>query len=178
MVHLGRHCLTSEQAVTDCQQCKSSWHDAITQLEQYDCVLDRVGNMKTSPLKEASKTVLTTKPDYRARQIHADERTGRNKYVETGHKRGNVIVTTGITQRERLMSEHNSTSPETLVYEIRVRGHLSEQWQDWFDGMTIERAADGTSRIYGSVTDQAALHGLLRKVRDLGLTLISVTAVP
>ncbi len=74
-------------------------------------------------------------------------------------------------------SEFHSTSPETLVYEIRVKGHLNNQWQSWFDGMTIELEADGISRIYGSVADQAALHGLLRKVRDLGLPLISVTAI-
>ena len=74
-------------------------------------------------------------------------------------------------------SKFHSTSPETLVYEIRVRGHLSDQWHSWFDGMTIELEADGTSRLYGSLADQAALHGLLRKVRDLGLPLISVTAV-
>ena len=74
-------------------------------------------------------------------------------------------------------SEFNSTSPEALVYEIRVRGHLSAQWHNWFDGMTIELEADGTSRLYGSLADQAALHGLLRKVRDLGLPLISVTAI-
>ena len=74
-------------------------------------------------------------------------------------------------------SKSHSTSPEALVYEIRVRGHLGEQWADWFDGMTIEREADGTSRLTGSLADQAALHGLLRKVRDLGLPLISVIAV-
>ncbi len=72
-------------------------------------------------------------------------------------------------------SKFPGTSSETLVYEIRVRGHLSDQWHTWFDGMTIELEADGTSRLYGSLADQAALHGLLRKVRDLGLPLISVT---
>lgn len=74
-------------------------------------------------------------------------------------------------------SKFHGTSSETLAYEIRVRGHLSDQWRNWFDGMTIELEADGTSRLYGSVADQAALHGLLRKVRDLGLPLISVTAI-
>ena len=74
-------------------------------------------------------------------------------------------------------SKPHRTSPETLVYEIRVRGHLSDQWHNWFDGMTIELEADGTSRLYGPLADQAALHGLLRKVRDLGLPLISVIAI-
>ncbi|MBI1280097.1 MAG: hypothetical protein GC179_18355 [Anaerolineaceae bacterium] len=64
-----------------------------------------------------------------------------------------------------------------MVYEIRVRGHLSDQWQSWFEGMIIELEADGTSRLYGSLADQVALHGLLRKVRDVGLPLISVNAV-
>ena len=74
-------------------------------------------------------------------------------------------------------SKFYSTSPEALVYEIRVKGHLSDQWHNWFDGMTIELEADGTSRLYGPLADQAALHGLLRKVRDLGLPLISVIAI-
>ena len=74
-------------------------------------------------------------------------------------------------------SEFHSTSSEILVYEIRVRGHLSEQWHSWFDGLTIELESDGTSRLYGFLADQAALHGLLRKVRDLGLPLISVNAI-
>jgi hypothetical protein len=74
-------------------------------------------------------------------------------------------------------SKFHSTSLETLVYEIRVRGHLSDQWHSWFDGLTIDLEADGTSRLYGFVADQAALHGLLRKVRDVGLPLISVIAI-
>ena len=74
-------------------------------------------------------------------------------------------------------SKFHSTSPETLVYEIRVKGHLNEQWHSWLDGMTIELEADGISRIYGYVADQAALHGLLRKVRDLGLPLLSVSCI-
>ena len=74
-------------------------------------------------------------------------------------------------------SKPHSKSPETPVYEIRVGGHLSDEWINWFDGMTIELEADDTSRLYGYVADQAALHALLRKVRDLGLPLISVIAV-
>ena len=60
-------------------------------------------------------------------------------------------------------------------YEIRVEGHLDAQWQDWFDGMSVAPEADGTTLISGPVTDQPALYGLLRKVRDLGLPLISVS---
>lgn len=72
-------------------------------------------------------------------------------------------------------SKYHRASSEALVYEIRVRGHLGDEWHNWFDEMTIELEADGTSRFVGCVSDQAALHGLLRKVRDLGLPLISVT---
>lgn len=60
-------------------------------------------------------------------------------------------------------------------YEIRVRGLLDVRWSAWFDGLRLERQADGTTLIHGSLVDQAALHGLLARVRDLGLSLISVT---
>jgi hypothetical protein len=60
-------------------------------------------------------------------------------------------------------------------YEIRLKGHLDAYWADWFDGLSLVQESDGTTVIHGPVVDQAALHGLLRKVRDLGLPLISVT---
>ena len=60
-------------------------------------------------------------------------------------------------------------------YEIRLAGHLDARWVTWFDGLTVSHAADGTTRIAGPVTDQAALHGLLQKLRDLGITLLSLT---
>jgi hypothetical protein len=62
-------------------------------------------------------------------------------------------------------------------YEIRLKGHLEDRWGDWFDGLSLSHEHDGTTVIRGTVADQAALHGLLRKVRDLGLPLISVTHV-
>ena len=62
-------------------------------------------------------------------------------------------------------------------YEIRVKGHLDPRWAAWFDGMSLANESDGVTVIHGPVADQAALHGLLRKVRDLGLPLISVTQV-
>jgi hypothetical protein len=62
-------------------------------------------------------------------------------------------------------------------YEIRLRGHLESRWAAWFDGLTLTTRSDGTTTISGHVTDQAALHGLLAKVRDAGLTLISVSQV-
>jgi hypothetical protein len=59
-------------------------------------------------------------------------------------------------------------------YEIRLKGHLEPRWADWFDGLTLTRESDGTTVLSGSVVDQAALHGLLGKVRDLGVPLIAV----
>jgi hypothetical protein len=63
---------------------------------------------------------------------------------------------------------------ETETYEIRVQGRLAERWSAWFDGMEIT-TDDGGTLIRGQVADQAALHGLIQKVRDLGLPLLSVT---
>ena len=59
-------------------------------------------------------------------------------------------------------------------YEIRVKGHLDVRWADWFDGLTLTQESDGTTVLRGSVVDQAALYGVLGKVRDLGLPLIAV----
>jgi hypothetical protein len=62
-------------------------------------------------------------------------------------------------------------------YEIRVEGHLETRWAAWFDGLALTHGSDGTTIIHGPVADQAALHGLLQKIRDLGLPLISVNHV-
>jgi hypothetical protein len=64
--------------------------------------------------------------------------------------------------------------PDPGRYEIRLKGHLDARWAAWFDGLTLTRGNDGTTTIHGPVADQAALHGLLQKARDLGLPLISV----
>jgi len=63
------------------------------------------------------------------------------------------------------------------VYEIKARGRLGDRWADWFEGMTFTHDSDGTTTLQGSITDQAALHGLLNGIRDLGLPLISVRQV-
>jgi hypothetical protein len=63
------------------------------------------------------------------------------------------------------------------LYEIRVKGHLEPRWAAWFDGLSLTRDSDGTTVISGPVTDQAALHGLLQKLRDVGVPLLSVTPV-
>lgn len=67
-----------------------------------------------------------------------------------------------------------SDPAQPTVCQIRIKGHLGVQWSDWFDGLTITLEDDGDTLITGPVADQAALHGLLKKVRDLGLPLISV----
>ena len=60
-------------------------------------------------------------------------------------------------------------------YEVRLDGHLDDHWSTWFGGLTMAHEEDGTTTLRGLVTDQAELHGVLAKVRDLGATLISVT---
>ena len=62
-------------------------------------------------------------------------------------------------------------------YEIRIKGHLDDRWAEWFEGLTITLEEDGDTLLTGPVIDQAALHGLLKKVRDLGLPLHSVSSV-
>ena len=68
-----------------------------------------------------------------------------------------------------------STADGAGRYEIRLKGHLDTRWATWFDGLTLTTCSDGTTTIHGPVVDQSALHGLLQRVRDLGLPLISVT---
>jgi len=71
-----------------------------------------------------------------------------------------------------------TTSPEqAFLYQIRIKGHLGRQWTDWFGGLTITLEDNGETVLTGPVVDQAALHGLLRQVRDLGMPLLSVTRV-
>ncbi len=65
-------------------------------------------------------------------------------------------------------------SGQRLFYQIRLRGHLSHAWEEWFEGLTITLEDNGETLLAGPVIDQAALHGLLRKVRDLGMPLVSV----
>jgi hypothetical protein len=66
---------------------------------------------------------------------------------------------------------------QPVAYQTRMKGHLGCQWTDWFGGLAITLEDNGDTLLTGSVTDQAALHGLLRKVRDLGRPLVSVTPV-
>jgi hypothetical protein len=63
---------------------------------------------------------------------------------------------------------------QPLIYQIRIKGHLGSQWADWFGGLTITLEDNGDTLLTGPVVDQAALHGLLKKVRDLGMPLVSI----
>lgn len=86
----------------------------------------------------------------------------------TGHK------------RYRVMSNElqpKQTPNQAVVYQIRLKGHLGREWTDWFEGLTITLEEDGDTLLTGPVIDQAALHGLLKKVRDLGLPLVSVVPI-
>lgn len=69
--------------------------------------------------------------------------------------------------------DHHEAGP----YQIRLKGHLDARWAAWFDGLTVRHESDGTTVLCGPIADQSALHGLLQRVRDLGLPLVSVTQV-
>src|SRR5438094_8217184 len=86
----------------------------------------------------------------------------------TGHIRDRVMS-------NELNSEIDPGQP--LVYQIRIQGQLGREWTDWFGGLTIRLTDNGETLLTGPVVDQAALHGLLRKVRDLGVPLLSVSCV-
>jgi hypothetical protein len=76
---------------------------------------------------------------------------------------------------DQLHPKPNSSQP--MVYQIRIKSHLGSGWTDWFEGLTITLEDNGDTLLTGPVIDQAALHGLLKKVRDLGMSLISVNRV-
>ena len=77
------------------------------------------------------------------------------------------------------MSDQRSTQHDSIqqsVYQIRIKGHLGPQWRDWFDGLTITLEEDGNTLLSGPVVDQSALHGILKKIRDTGMPLLSVNS--
>jgi hypothetical protein len=75
------------------------------------------------------------------------------------------------------MNRANQELADNSGYEIRIDGHLDDRWAQWFDGLNLTHESDGTTVIRCPAMDQAALHGLLRRVRDVGLPLVSVTRV-
>ena len=83
-------------------------------------------------------------------------------------------------QKDRSMSNELTSEidpGEPLVYQIRIKGHLGREWADWFGGLTVTLEANGETLLTGPVVDQAALYSVLRKVRDLGMPLVSVVCV-
>jgi hypothetical protein len=87
-----------------------------------------------------------------------------------------MAVVVGRAETRNTVSDTTPRQPHgTGRYDIRVQGHLANRWAGHLDGMTLTRDSDGTTLISGEVIDQAALHGLLNQVRDLGLSLLSVT---
>ena len=74
-------------------------------------------------------------------------------------------------------SKHKTDPGQLIVYQIGIEGHLDDQWADWFSGLTITLEENGDTLLTGPVVDQAALFGLLKKVRDLGMPLVSVNRV-
>ena len=78
------------------------------------------------------------------------------------------------------MTNEQRSKPDVnrpMVYQIRIKGHLGQQWMSWFEGLTITLEVEGNTLLTGPVIDQAALHGTLKKVRDLGMPLLSVNSV-
>ena len=88
-------------------------------------------------------------------------------------------VRPGKREQKEHRERHVDRPPSTALdgTRCRLKGHLDSRWAAWFDGLTLTHDSDGTTIIHGPVADQAALHGLLQKVRDLGLPLVSVTQV-
>jgi hypothetical protein len=87
-----------------------------------------------------------------------------------------------VTAPDRSDDDHAVETPRRHAlaqhYEITVQGHLASRWSAWFDGLELVRTTDGTTVISGPIVDQAALHGVLQKLRDLGIPLISLAATP
>lgn len=73
--------------------------------------------------------------------------------------------------------ESDLEGSQSMVYQIKIKGHLSTMWAEWFTGLTIQLEEDGNTLLIGTVVDQAALHGILKKVRDLGMPLLSVNSI-
>ncbi len=94
----------------------------------------------------------------------------------------NQVAQTAMTSHNRYKTMakkcNRKTDPgQAVVYQIRIKGHLSDRWANWFEGLTITLEDNGITLLTGPVVDQAALHGLLKKVRDLGMPLLFVNRI-
>ena len=175
--------------------------------ELYDVIFDTVGKFPKSQYskvlapngtyvtmaklntKESMEELIFIKELIEAGKIKAvidrcyplEEMVEAHRYVDAGHKKGNVVITVDRQERMSNASRHveqpvgNADQP--MVYQIRIKGHLGHQWTDWFEGLTITLEEDGNTLLTGPVIDQAALHGILKRVRDLGMPLLSVNSV-
>ena len=76
-----------------------------------------------------------------------------------------------------ITNEHKRDANRPVFYQIRINGHLGQQWMNWFDGLTITLEEDGNTLLSGPIVDQSALHGVLKRIRDLGMPLLSVNPV-
>ena len=78
------------------------------------------------------------------------------------------------------MTDEQKSNPEEnqqTVYQFRIKGHLGQQWMNWFEGLTVTLEEDGNTLLSGTVVDQAALHGILKTIRDLGMPLLSMNLI-
>ena len=98
-------------------------------------------------------------------------------YLCFGHE-AQIVLTDDRRYREMSNKLNNNIDHnQPMVYQIRIKGQLDSHWAEWFEGLTIILEEDGNSLLTGPVADQAALYGLLKKVRDLGLPLVSVIQI-
>jgi hypothetical protein len=78
------------------------------------------------------------------------------------------------------MTDEQSSNPDAnqqTIYQFKLKGHLGQQWMNWFEGLTVTLEEDGNTLLSGIVVDQSALHGILKKIRDLGMPLLSMNTI-
>ena len=84
------------------------------------------------------------------------------------------------SQWGKIMTDEQKSNPDSdqrIVYQFRIKGHLGQQWMKWFEGLTVTLEEDGNTLLSGIMVDQSALHGVLKKIRDLGMPLLAVNQV-